>query len=504
MDTRIMLLAITSTLLGCSSGGSRSLADGHRNGELRSGEETLVREVLDAVVCEVVDETSGPASVPDISDQDSGECTNHTNCGDGWFSCDDGMMNASFAGHIPCWVSHDSDCEYYGNYWPCVSGKCGEHELCRDDIDYLKSLVPDDVEWSSGSLSITNLSNPKANTCEYNSCSWELLDNGEAAFEFSVDQENSWQFQAALTPGASNLTTTALADSVVKNLQVYGSPLQPGEPTLFWAPLDRFVESEGNDPSGQGQSGALVATLPDGAQLTIVWLWQGKMTSFAIHAPSMCQADCEGKECGDDGCGDSCGECGANAICTDAGTCACEFLECQDVCCAWFETTCDDSGCCEPNCEGKECGDDGCLGDCGQCPEAAPFCDAEGMCNAECIPDCEGKACGQDDGCDGKCGDCPADCTAHAQCDAGQLCLGEPDIGPPLEVCGLCGDVETCQCAKPVWPEQYACTTDTDCEQNFMCGNSCDDCPVTCPKCVDGWCAYDTFDDVLCLCSGCA
>jgi len=73
-----------------------------------------------------------------------------------------------------------------------------------------------------------------------------------------------------------------------------------------------------------------------------------------------------------------------------------------------------------------------------------------------------------------------------------------------MEVCGLCGDVEECQCAAPSWPQQYICTTDSDCEQNFMCGDQCDDCPVTCPKCVHGWCAYQTFDDVMCLCTGCA
>jgi hypothetical protein len=96
------------------------------------------------------------------------------------------------------------------------------------------------------------------------------------------------------------------------------------------------------------------------------------------------------------------------------------------------------------------------------------------------------------------------ECAAHAECGAGQVCLGEPDIGPPFEVCGLCGDVESCQCAAPAWPEQYHCTTDADCEQNFPCGDQCDDCPVTCPKCVHGWCVYGTFDDVMCLCTGCA
>lgn len=217
-----------------------------------------------------------------------------------------------------------------------------------------------------------------------------------------------------------------------------------------------------------------------------------------------CLPDCTGKECGDDGCGEACGACGDNAVCAAGGTCACEFTDCGDACCTKYETTCDDFGCCEPNCEGRECGDNGCLGKCGQCPESAPFCDEEGQCRAQCTPDCDGRACGQDDGCGGKCGDCPVECTAHAECGAGQVCLGEPDIGPPFEVCGLCGDVETCHCAKPLWPDLYYCTADAECEQSFMCGDKCDDCPVTCPQCIHGWCAYETFDFVECLCTGCA
>ena len=125
-------------------------------------------------------------------------------------------------------------------------------------------------------------------------------------------------------------------------------------------------------------------------------------------------------------------------------------------------------------------------------------------CARNCVPSCEGKACGEDDGCGGKCGECPIECTGHGECGEGQLCLGEPEAWEPMEVCGICGDVETCQCATPSWPAQYVCATVADCEQNFMCGDQCDDCPVTCPKCVHGWCAYETFDDVMCLCTGCA
>jgi hypothetical protein len=66
---------------------------------------------------------------------------------------------------------------------------------------------------------------------------------------------------------------------------------------------------------------------------------------------------------------------------------------------------------CKPACDGKVCGDDGCGGKCGDC-KVAEQCTA-GAC--VCKPDCTGKVCG-DDGCGGKCGDCKADetCTAGA------------------------------------------------------------------------------------------
>ena len=90
-----------------------------------------------------------------------------------------------------------------------------------------------------------------------------------------------------------------------------------------------------------------------------------------------CELMCEGKVCGDDGCGGTCGEC-------DAGhECSADQAECT----------------CVPSCDGKECGDDGCDGSCGEC--------AEGACvaGACCVADCDGKECGGD-GCGGTCGEC--------------------------------------------------------------------------------------------------
>ncbi len=196
-----------------------------------------------------------------------------------------------------------------------------------------------------------------------------------------------------------------------------------------------------------------------------------------------CVPDCQGKECGKDGCGGICAVCPAGISCTDflcSGTCddECEpsgatscagdgLSECgqfdDDGCLDWGPPEpcvgaghCVEDACvCEPNCAGRQCGYDGCEGSCGtcasgttcsfyhctdQCVEECDFegetacsgdgyvacgqfdgdeclewgpvvsCGSAGQCvggSCACQPDCEGKVCG-DDGCGGSCGSCGA------------------------------------------------------------------------------------------------
>lgn len=186
-----------------------------------------------------------------------------------------------------------------------------------------------------------------------------------------------------------------------------------------------------------------------------------------------CVSPCEGKECGDDGCGGSCGSCGigpqwscvagkcvctpqcAGAVCGkdgcggSCGTCPagqvcaggkCVAQPCIPQCTA---RQCGDGGCpdqpdacgvcppgqtcsmwgqclgCVGQCAGKECGDDGCGNPCGTC-QAGKICNASGQCvNPPCMPDCAGKECG-DDGCGGSCGTCPPGktCGSDGRCAA--------------------------------------------------------------------------------------
>lgn len=126
--------------------------------------------------------------------------------------------------------------------------------------------------------------------------------------------------------------------------------------------------------------------------------------------------DCYGDVCGTDNCGNSCGTCGGGTSCV-GGQC-CEpygtplYTECNgcETTRSWFadgscgasfidvftpgECTGAINGCCEPDCAGKSCGDDGCGGSCGDCIQGSQDCDFNtGQCIwiNECDPPCTGE-----------------------------------------------------------------------------------------------------------------
>jgi len=103
-----------------------------------------------------------------------------------------------------------------------------------------------------------------------------------------------------------------------------------------------------------------------------------------------CTANCDDKECGDDGCAGSCGECGGDKTCSD--------FKCVTNC---TPSTCFDLG--------IECGaiDDGCgiVLDCGGCSNGETCDTGLGKCVDNCTANCDDKECG-DDGCGGSCGGC--------------------------------------------------------------------------------------------------
>ena len=171
----------------------------------------------------------------------------------------------------------------------------------------------------------------------------------------------------------------------------------------------------------------------------------------------VCRPSCEGRVCGDDGCGGSCWggvgpECSKIGICVD-GQCvcqpACESKDCgEDGCggscgeCDGTQDLCVDGQCvCQLACEGKDCGVDGCGGSCGECTGSQDLC-VDGQCM--CQPACEGMACGED-GCGGSCGECDGsqDLCVDGQCVCQPACVdssGMPLSCGPDGCGGLCGE----------------------------------------------------------------
>lgn len=242
----------------------------------------------------------------------------------------------------------------------------------------------------------------------------------------------------------------------------------------------------------------------------------------AIDAGPGCTPDCTDRVCGSDGCGGACGACPPEAICDPAGQCVARPSACGDDICSADETCatcavdcgncCGDGQCagdetcarcamdcacpgdetcnaqteaceaCEPQCDGRECGPDGCGQTCGACPDDVAC--VNGLCEVACQPDCTGRTCG-DDGCGGECGQCApgAVCTADGICGAAPprcgdgMCTADEDCATCADDCGAC-------CGNGVCGAGETCAT---CEQDCACaaGERCDAERRACvPECV--------------------
>lgn len=172
----------------------------------------------------------------------------------------------------------------------------------------------------------------------------------------------------------------------------------------------------------------VVRCADDGSTLEAVKTCEFGCQQGACLPKPQCAPDCEGKKCGPDGCGGTCGSCEGDFLCSN-GACVnpdalCEqgeqqcdasnLMRCSEDGMSWnllqvCPWGCDDAACkpvprCLPQCEGKQCGDDGCQDSCGECEEGL-VCDAGICAPPQCTPDCGQRECG-DDLCGGSCGEC--------------------------------------------------------------------------------------------------
>lgn len=227
-----------------------------------------------------------------------------------------------------------------------------------------------------------------------------------------------------------------------------------------------------------------------------------------------CTPSCDGNACGDDGCGGSCGECeSVDAPFCREGQCVaecvpdCEGKTCSDDGCNGVCGMCDSGltcqfGACSPpppslSCDGF-CGERA-PGGCScaaSCREAGDCCgDVLEQCG--CQPDCQGKTCG-DDGCGGTCGSC----LDGELCDDAQQCvddLCEPD---PCNGNGTCDPTDgSCSCLPKysgvacdecgAGRVGYPNCTESMCDGLSCNGNgTCDPVDGSC-ECLDGFAGAD-------------
>jgi len=194
---------------------------------------------------------------------------------------------------------------------------------------------------------------------------------------------------------------------------------------------------------------------------------------------SDCDPQCEGKSCGPDGCGAFCGMCSDSEWCVDG--------KCQPDGCGE-----DPSNTCLNACGGGAISgwcycDDVCMeyGDC--CPDYVACCKS-------CTPDCTDMECGAD-GCGGSCGFC----AAGLECiDGGCICV--PDcLNKECGDDGCNGSCGVCHFGKECVDGTCMCIPDCEWQE---CGP--DGCGGDCGPCVDGWVCEDHVCIEECLpdCAG--
>ncbi|MFO0630836.1 MAG: lysyl oxidase family protein [Polyangiales bacterium] len=122
-----------------------------------------------------------------------------------------------------------------------------------------------------------------------------------------------------------------------------------------------------DDASPPGNYGSRIATmLPAGTYYLLVDGYNGQQQGpfdLSVRFVRDCVPQCDGKYCGDDGCGGSCGACGAGQVCSPSSN------RCV-------------SDPCTPDCRGRQCGNDGCGGSCGTCARGDTCIESTGACRA--------------------------------------------------------------------------------------------------------------------------
>ncbi len=328
-------------------------------------------------------------------------------CSDGWSCNDAGLCTVPGAQGVT-WVAIPG-----GAYWMgCSPGDntCGDTEKEPHEV----TMPPFDITATEitqaqylGAMDVNPSDNSDCDNCPAENMLWGAALNACVALGGRLPSEAEWEYAAR-----SGVTTPFLSGTTSDGLDAYAwtafnassthpvADLTPNGFGLYdvtgnvleWvhecshenydgAPIDGSVFAGGDCGFRTIRGGSY----EDGNYQNRLSYKGNPATNIALPkigvrcARDQCIPDCDGVECGDDGCGGTCGICaGVQDLCT-GGVCVCQ-----------------------PLCDGMECGDDGCGGSCGDCTGFQEGC-VDGAC--ECIPACDGRACAAD-GCGGDCGTC--------------------------------------------------------------------------------------------------
>jgi hypothetical protein len=241
---------------------------------------------------------------------------------------------------------------------------------------------------------------------------------------------------------------------------------------------------------------------------------------------TVCEPNCLGRVCGDDGCSGTCGDDGGACpqgdpwVCNPTlGTCSC-IQRCDhilnwcgydscglDLCECPLGWTCDDSAGvhrCELNCD-NTCPEGFCgINDCGvlcHCDLGQEVCDLTldtPTCAPICQPTCGGQCNFTESGCDALCGcDDGFECTETAPGNIG-ICVPDAESGCPDGYCGPIGQFGVCACdagstcntttTQCVSDDCEADCTGKVCGQSDGCFGTCTGCDQPAATCIGGQC----------------
>ncbi|RLD10090.1 MAG: hypothetical protein DRI44_06920, partial [Chlamydiae bacterium] len=256
-------------------------------------------------------------------------------------------------------------------------------------------------------------------------------------------------------------------------------------------PIKEFCDAKDNDCDGQidedfSNLGKPCSVGVGACENKGEYLCSQDQKSTVCSVTEALPPDCAGKECGDDGCGGSCGECGNNQSCV-SNVCECNFIDCNSICCDNGQT-CYANHCCTPKTcsqQNYECGSQSntCGGtmDCGACQTNASC--ISGLCQCDYV-ECDSACCDNGQTC------YSANCCTPKTCSQqGYECGSQTDTCGNTISCGSCGSNEECKNGK-CRCEFEECGGDC-CDDGEVCDGS-DNCCL--PNCAGKECGDDGCD----------